>query len=508
MRPALPTFSKYGPPALASLHRPFLPRRLARLSSRGLLVGCTRAMSPDKLKEQTGKHENENKSESEGEGAPGSRSFFGALAGFWTATLSCLSNAAVSLEGDLDRRHGIDINRVLRSNERTTYAPPSSGVLRYDFAHIASNEPAEDEHQEAVVPVLPGHWSFFGIYDGHNGGDTSKWLANNLIAAVTGALADLYARLVPRPPAAASPVPSPSTHDIAWTLKETFKQLDDDIVHGPLPAALAAQAREQGLTLLAPAWAGSCALLAFYDSHARRLHVALTGDSRAVLGRRRGLDDGEGGGEGEETRYDVYILCTEQNGSNTDEVARVQGEHPGETVVQNGRFFGMAVSRAFGDARLKWPRDVQEKLKRRYRGRAPLADVKTPPYITAEPEVTSVEVEPGDFLILATDGIWESITSEEAVGLVGLWKEGAKDGGFGKREPWGADKRFLRADTNAATHLIRNALGGADKDLTASLLSMRTPKARTYRDDMTAVVVFFSDDGVDDLPRPKPDPRP
>lgn len=28
-----------------------------------------------------------------------------ALLGIWTATVSCLSNAAVSLEGDLDRKH-------------------------------------------------------------------------------------------------------------------------------------------------------------------------------------------------------------------------------------------------------------------------------------------------------------------------------------------------------------------------------------------------------------------
>ena len=39
------------------------------------------------------------------------------------------------------------------------------------------------------MPVPSGYWSFFGLYDGHNGGATSKWLASNMIPAVSGALA-------------------------------------------------------------------------------------------------------------------------------------------------------------------------------------------------------------------------------------------------------------------------------------------------------------------------------
>lgn len=357
-----------------------------------------------------------------------------------------------------------------------------------------SNNPAEDEHQEAVVSTPSGYWSFFGIYDGHNGGDTSKWLADNLILAVIGALGDFYSRLA-GPQSQSAPEPTP--HEIAQTFRATFNTLDDEIVNKPVPTVLASKSKEAAAPLLAAANSGSCALLAFYDSHSRRLHVALTGDSRAVLGRRRVEEDGS-------SKYDVYILSTEQNGENESEIARLKAQHPGEDIIQNGRIFGMAVSRAFGDARYKWTRDVQDKLKRHFLGRAPLSDVKTPPYITAEPEVTSIEIQPGDFLIMGTDGIWESLTSEEAVGLVGLWKEGERNGHI-KREPvggylphmlpvwlperdntvryrqWNAEKRFARADTNAATHVLRNALGGIDKDLTASLLYMKTPKARVYR---------------------------
>ena len=405
-------------------------------------------------------------------------------------------------------------------------SPIAAGVAILIALAPPSNEPAEDEHQEAVVPTPSGYWSFFGIYDGHNGGDTSKWLADKLIVAVVGALADLYSSLVASDPKSD---PRPSTGQIVTTLKSTFNRLDDDIVNAPLPTVLATKSKEAAVRLLAPAYSGSCALLAFFDSHSRRLYVALTGDSRAVLGRRRYNEDGT-------LKYDVYILSTDQNGANEEELARLKAEHPGEHVVQAGRVFGMAVSRAFGDARYKWSRDVQDKLKRHYLGRSPVPDIKTPPYITAEPEVTSIEVQPGDFLIMATDGIWESLTSEEAVGLVGLWKE-AEQAGYGKREPiggyaphvlpvwmaerddtvryrqWGVEKRFVRSDANAATHLLRNALGGADKDLTAGLLNMKTPKARVYRyvnviyvditaadpgrrDDMTVSVIFFSEEGA------------
>ncbi|TFK80071.1 protein serine/threonine phosphatase 2C [Polyporus arcularius HHB13444] len=450
----------------------------------------------------------ESKDSQDASGSTAGRTILLSLFGMWAAAMSCLSNAAVSLEGDLDtRRRLFDADQILRRHEKTTRAPAGSGITRYDFSHVGSNEPAEDDHQEVVVPVPSGYWSFFGIFDGHNGGDTSKWLADNLILAVVGGLGDLYSGLVGTESNAA---PEPTPSDIATKLKDVFNELDDAIVNEPLRQVFASNSRQAGAALLGPAWAGSCALLSFYDSHSRMLHLALTGDSRAVLGRRRYDSEGE-------LKYDVYILTTDQNAMNPRELERLTAEHPGENVVQNSRVFGMGVSRAFGDARLKWTREVQDKLKRQHLGRSPLAVVKTPPYLTAEPEVTSIEIQPGDFLIMGSDGLWESLTSEEAVGLVGLWKEGEKER-FGNREPlggyaphtlpvwmaerddtqryrqWGTEKRFARRDGNAATHLLRNALGGADRELIASLLSMKTPKARTYRDDMTAIVVFFSDE--------------
>ena len=88
------------------------------------------------------------------------------------------------------------------------------------------------------------------------------------------------------------------------------------------------------------------------------------------------------------------------------------------------------------------------------------------------------------FVVMGTDGLWEKLTNEEVVGLVGKWldkKNGADSASwFTKRTnglnvveapgPQGAKRpgkrmsKWVWEDGNAATHLIRNALGGGNVD--------------------------------------------
>ena len=104
------------------------------------------------------------------------------------------------------------------------------------------------------------------------------------------------------------------------------------------------------------------------------------------------------------------------------------------------------------------------------------------------------------FIVLGTDGLWEKLTNEEVVGLVGKWidrressttnnssKKGSSwfgggrkggegfdvqngDGGVGvgqmgaKKPPEKRGLKWVWQDGNAATHLIRNALGGGNLD--------------------------------------------
>jgi pyruvate dehydrogenase phosphatase len=46
-------------------------------------------------------------------------------------------------------------------------------------------------------------------------------------------------------------------------------------------------------------------------------------------------------------------------------------------------------------------------------------------------------------------------------------------------------------DRNAATHLVRNALGGKNQEQVSALLTLPAPISRRYRDDLTVQVIFF-----------------
>lgn len=315
---------------------------------------------------------------------------------------------------------------------------------------------------------------------------------------------------------------SPPNEAIDLAIKTAFNRLDHEIVHKSVEKVFKASSKTVAAELLQPALSGSCALLSFYDSRSNLLRVACTGDSRAVLGRRS--DSG---------KWTATALSEDQTGGSPAEAARMRKEHPGEEhVVRNGRVLGgLEPSRAFGDAFYKWSREVSSKLRKNFFGRTPSPLLKTPPYVTAEPVVTTTKVNPsnGDFLVLATDGLWEMLTNEEVVGLVGQWIEtqaatatsssaspfeaawskmvgsisknkalpveqaepsASSSSQDGQRVPirlqqWGIDpmakNRFTVKDSNAATHLVRNALGGADDEQVRSLLTLPAPFARRYR---------------------------
>lgn len=300
----------------------------------------------------------------------------------------------------------------------------------------------------------------------------------------------------------------PAAESIDEAIKRGFMKLDNEICHESVEKVFKANSKNVAAELLAPALSGSCALLSFYDSRTQMLRVACTGDSRAVLGRK-----------GSNGRWTATALSEDQTGDTESEVQRMRKEHPGEenTVIRHGRVLGnLQPTRAFGDAFYKWSKEVQVKLKRSYFGRTPHGLLKTPPYVTAEPVITTTKIEPGkgDFLVMATDGLWEMLSNEEVVGLVGQWIDAQKSSGTstwmaswfgtkqnlpverpskddttGQRAPIrqqqyaieAKDERFIVEDRNVATHLIRNALGGRDQDMVCALLTLPAPYSRRYR---------------------------
>lgn len=354
-----------------------------------------------------------------------------------------------------------------------------------------------------------------------SGWTTSAKLRQTLVSFVARELNDTYRNAIAD---SAAKFPSPEAIDIA--IKKGFIKLDNEICHESVQKASRMKSKRMAVELLAPAYSGSCALLSFYDSRTNMFRVACTGDSRAVLGRR-----------GSSGKWTATALSEDQTGGTPSEDIRLRAEHPGEEyVTHKGRILGgLEPSRAFGDAIYKWSRETAMQVKSCCFGKTPSPLLKTPPYVTAEPIITTTKIDPskGDFVVLATDGLWECLTNEEVVGLVGQWLDQQNSGGKssssfsswfsssktslpveshtpdakrssddGQRFPirqqqWdieGGDERFVVEDKNAATHLIRNALGGKDRDMVSALLSLPSPYSRRYRDDLTVQVIFFGED--------------
>ncbi|KAL9605013.1 MAG: hypothetical protein Q9219_000201 [cf. Caloplaca sp. 3 TL-2023] len=465
---------------------------------------------------------------------------------FYVRELASESPITKSPDVQASARHAMlspeEATQKLRRLEESYDVPRGRGVLRFDIVQLPSNNPIEDDHAEKLIETSPSltipnkssnpatsDWMFWSVFDGHAGWTTSAKLRQVLNSFVARELNAIYKSALTNP---ALTTPSPTSIDEA--IKRGFLKCDHEIVHESILKAQKANTKSAAAALLGPALSGSCALLSFYDSGSKDLRVACTGDSRAVLGRRN-----------PNGTWTAQALSEDQTGGTPSEMARLRAEHPGEpNVVAHGRILGnLEPSRAFGDAHYKWAKETQDMVKKNWFGRSPLSLLKTPPYVTAEPVVTTTKMMPekGDFVVLATDGLWEMLTNEEVVGLVGKWleenplrqrvsnippptsswtqaflgrggqpkksdaelpversqegkgKEGQRSNTI-RRQQWdlkGGDERFVVEDKNAATHLVRNALGGRDRDMVCGLLALPSPFSR--RDDLTVEVIFFGE---------------
>lgn len=409
-----------------------------------------------------------------------------------------------------------------------------------------SNEPCEDFFALGTSPG-PGEkmWNYWTVLDGHAGRHTAFYLQWSLIPMVSSALCTL-------PRSASSP-------EIENSIKNAFLALDKSIMdRGKTAANWYPAASAAAIAALTPAFSGSCALLAAFDASTSTLRVACTGDSRAVLGR----------WDPATSSYKAIPLSEDQTGFNAAEVARLSQDHPDEPSIidpKTGRLLGIAVTRAFGDHRWKWDNDLVKACQHKFWGTAPRPGSKTPPYMTAEPEITETKIvrcEPddysssntsssagkSDFLIMASDGLWDRISSEHAVACVQRYLESRSRGkGSVKADPellanppdfssissslaqksspfsslpmqstggaagkaslepgitcdpeageevnWKATPEYFAIeDENAAVCLARNAMGGTRRALFLGILAAPEPLSRNAVDDTTVMVVFF-----------------
>jgi len=120
--------------------------------------------------------------------------------------------------------------------------------------------------------------------------------------------------------------------------------------------------------------------------------------------------------------------------------------------------------------------------------------------------------------VIASDGLWDLISPLQAVRLVGEHMSGKVT-----LSPFRLPKSEMRLkevnqlllqrkeglkmkplDTNAATHLIRNALGGTeygiDHGKLSQLLMLPDDMVRVFRDDITVTVAYFDSEFLQKCP--------
>lgn len=246
---------------------------------------------------------------------------------------------------------------------------------------------------------MPCHSDVSGVADssplalrsGHSGYRTSHLLSRTLIPSLSLALAPIAAHTTPAssgllslsglkrsvggffPSTGAGARSTAGLTEVERTIQviqDGFEALDRSIVWDAVALLLSNEQRarqptsandaglpvQDGYTALLPALSGSCALVSYLPPDQSNLYVALAGDCRAVAGFWVPPS-----AEGEQGRWRVKVLTEDQTGRSEKEVRRLQAEHPGEEVVRRGRVLGgLEPSRAFGDARYKWPRAIQE----------------------------------------------------------------------------------------------------------------------------------------------------
>ncbi|XP_036006475.1 pyruvate dehydrogenase [acetyl-transferring]-phosphatase 2, mitochondrial [Fundulus heteroclitus] len=472
----------------------------------------------------------------------------GEESGIWTR--SC---CRFSTHQDLDfQQSQVQINSLLRTNEQTVNVPEFDGralsaVRKFDSNQLPANTPNEDRRSAATC--LQSKGMLFGVFDGHGGWACAQAVSERLLYYVAVAmmpkqtLEELekcmeHGRPVP-------PILQWYKHHADFNYRESaslyinhlrvfwqelldnedhdegmspqdaldcaFRRLDADI---SLEAQVPLSSDLMKSTAIQVAFAGCTACVAHIGTDG--IHVANAGDCRAVLGVQN--DDGS---------WSAVPLSKDHNSQNHAELERIRAQHPPserDTVVADDRLLGVLMPlRAFGDVRFKWSLELQQSILAGLESGVDLDSLNlyqytppnylTPPYLEVTPEITYHKLRPQDrFLILGTDGLWDEFASEEAVRLVGEHLSGihlqAPVSPLERKLKLGQMhelllKRRARAspalDTNAATHLIRHALGTGEygelsQERLASMLALPEDLARMYRDDITATVVYLNYD--------------
>ena len=376
-------------------------------------------------------------------------------------------------------------------------------IKSFDVNFLGSNSPIEDRF--VVGSSIKLGAAMFSLIDGHKGYRCSHYLQKHILKYIALTLhkamglphnTDLQIALDMNSSVNlmrdenenaefSKSVPIEPTI-IEECLRESFVNLDSDISEAALADikmvlkghTFTMEMKERVMTAIE----GACAITALVQD--KNVFVANTGDCRVVIGQKLPDDT-----------WKPVPLSHDQNVHNGAEVERLKSTHPGEedTVILQDRVLGSLMPfRTFGDVDFKWEKKYLEGIVQVW------PNYYTPPYVIAEPVITKHEIQAGDkFMILASDGLWERISNEDAVNVVvQSMRRGDPHSGrswfstFLKRGKGDSEECCLE---NAATQLLWYALGGTDERV-IELLNLDHRWSRMFRDDITIIVAYLKDE--------------
>ncbi|KAF5753073.1 phosphatase 2C family protein [Tripterygium wilfordii] len=309
----------------------------------------------------------------------------------------------------------------------------------FSMAVVQANNLLEDQSQ-IESGLLSSHESgpygtFAGIYDGHGGPETSRYINEHLFQ-----------------------------HLKRFACEQ--QSMSVDVIRK------AYQATEEGfLSVVTKQWpikpqiaaVGSCCLTGVICGGT--LYIANLGDSLAVLGRL--------------VKATGEVLAIQLSSEHNARIESVRQEmhslHPDDSQIvvlkkhNVWRVKGLIqITRSIGDVYLKKPEFNREPLYAKFRLREPFRR----PILSSEPSISVHELQPQDqFVIFASDGLWEHLSNQEAVDIV-------------QNHP----------RSGIARRLVKVALHEAAKKREmrySDLKKIDRGVRRHFHDDITVIVVFL-----------------
>ncbi|XP_047316213.1 probable protein phosphatase 2C 38 [Impatiens glandulifera] len=308
----------------------------------------------------------------------------------------------------------------------------------FSMAAIQANNVLEDQCQLESGPLSSTEWgpqgTFVGIYDGHGGPEAARFVNEHLFNHLKKFTSESQGM-------------SPEV------IIKSFLATEEDFL---------SLVRSQWLRMPKIASAGTCCLVGIICEG--MLYIANAGDSRAVLGRLESSAD----------EVKAIQLSYEHNASSPsvrEELRLLHPDDPDVVVLKHNvwRVRGIIqVSRSIGDSYLKSIEFNQEPLLPKFR----LRESFDKPILKAEPSVLVQKIHPGDqFLIFASDGLWEHLSNKEAVDIVNSYPH----------------KGIARRLIKAALHEAAKKREMRYSDLERIDKGVR----RHFHDDITVIVLFI-----------------